>query len=214
MNPRRFFVFTLLLGALALGGCSQLAMNIPDAEQEGVLILRVPVESAALKTLVESYLRERDLFESTFLNSAPADELRINTKWRRDYSLRYYYRIWDRRERHLSSWRSQWKIRPLGLGQSTLEVRVLEVVFVGFPAEIDAGPLPSIDNKQNWYETDMDRLRARLEARRFWQTRLTSAPLPEDLRQFSAPTLNFPVLSKRYLSREQAVERRQRKRAF
>ena len=183
----------------ALGGCSHYALRVPDTGHEAPIFVTLPDSVPVAAHKIEKYLKLRGHYDSTYRPFDHPGEVRINEAWIRDSSLRFYMRYWDHRIRHLSGWRAQWVLKELPSGHSELRVKVLEILFVGLPEDAEEGP--DLDNKQSWFETNFDELRAGLEMRRFWATTYPVKKMPLALFQLKAPDLIFEPISKEEVRR-------------
>jgi hypothetical protein len=197
MKRLGLLLFPLLLGT----GCAQYGLELRGSDPSPVQPkVMVPEDVATVARALEEYLRERGSLESKRGNFGDP-QLRFTEAWRRGLSLRYHFRSFGDRDRHLSEWKSQWTLKSLGPQRSELSLKILEVIYIGVPNE--AGVRPEVEAVKNlayrdWFETPPDDMRALFELRRFWTSTWPRVPLPQQLANLKAPALDGPPASKEW----------------
>jgi hypothetical protein len=179
---------------LGLVHCTQYALRTAsDPNSNGVLRFQTPLPIAETEARLQAHLKERGKkFERRSIGPSTVFVL----DWVRDSSLRYHYLSGDQRQRHFSEWAMQWNLSSRSPNQTEVSLVVLELIFIGDRRK--AGPRPDAQlDHQQWFETPPDRLRAAVEARRFWVEKIgTQWPLPSTLSNINLPKLEGPPRSK------------------
>lgn len=195
------------------GACSKYGIRLSDGEMNErrpipaviEIDLPLPTVTASLK----NYLVSRNRFASVYSPPEnPESEVRLQQPWVRDTSLRYYTLEFDTRRRHTVDWKALWTLKRLDAHRTEIRLDIVEVLFMGPPLE--AGPGPLLNGQ--WFETERDSLRARLELRRFWNQKFPGRPLPATLGQIAVPSIEASPLAKRQL--EPSWKPLKRRRAF
>jgi len=194
-----------------LSGCAQYGLELrgsdPSPREPRIV---VPGDLYSVSQSLENYLHSHGRLESKSGHVAEA-KLRLTQTWNRGLSLRYYYRNYGDRSRHLGEWKSQWIARSLGPQQTEVSVKVLEVIYFG-PVD-QAGPRPDVEAVKNlpfrdWFETPPDNLRALFELRRYWTETYPRASLPAQLADLKVPSLDGPPASKEWPKPWEPLKRR------
>lgn len=196
--------FWMLWALLSITACSRYALRDYSNELQAPVEIELPETIDRAQQRLHKYLVSRGRFENLVTNSS--GKFIFVQPWVRDSSLRYYLLEYDTRYRHLSEWKAQWTLTEAGPFKTKLQLRVLEVIFLGPPDTLGARPRITRGSGRefifaDWVETDRDDLRASLEARRFWIEHYPRHPLPAPLAGFTQLTLEGPPRSIQSLER-------------
>lgn len=193
--------------------CSKSGIRLSDGELTerrpipAVIELDLPLPTVAAS--LKNYLASRNRLASTYVPPENPDaEVRFQQPWIRDTSLRYYTLEFDTRRRHTVDWKALWTLKRLEARRTEIHLDIVEILFMGPPYE--AGPGPLLNGQ--WFETERDTLRARLELRRFWNQKFPGRPLPAALGQIAVPSIEASPLAKSQL--EPTWKPLKRRRAF
>lgn len=165
-----------------------------DALQAPEARIRVPMSAIELETQLKNYLAEKKALKRRYTK----ENARIlETRWKSDESLRYFFTSISTRKRHLSQWKGVWSILPKGNDQSELHLIIGELIYC---EDVDglSAQHPTISSE--WYETNPDKLRASVEMSKFWKKLFPKQPLPRALKYEKAPELFIPPLAERQFS--------------
>jgi hypothetical protein len=174
---------TLLFLSLSLvSGCSRYVVVDDDVMSMKPIDIIVPQNAVGAADKLQRYLKNRGRLQDRHNDS---QAVMFVQPWVRDQSLRYQLLEFDERKRHLSEWKAQWTVQPLGRDRALVSLRVLEVIFVGPPDTLGNRPRITRTNRDfvvsDWFEAPPDHLRAALEARRFVNEQYPLMGLPLSL---------------------------------
>lgn len=198
---------------LGLAACSKYGIRLSERDPANrrpiPAVVEVDLPLPTVAATLKSYLAARDRLSSTYVPPEnPEAEIRFQQPWVRDTSLRYYTLEFDTRRRHTVDWKALWTLKRLETRRTEIRLDIIEALFMGPPLE--AGPGPLLNGQ--WFETERDSLRARLELRRFWNQSFPGRPLPPALGQIAVPSIEGSPLAKSQL--EPSWKPLRRRRAF
>jgi len=213
---RCYFAFAVII-LTHFSGCARYGLRHPQSlEYDGSVSVKVPDNFQVIEVKLRDWLKTRSLFEKVIRPTGLSQEVYYLTPWKRDFSLRYYYLEFDSRSRHISEWKSQWKLKVLNPEFSEIQVKVLEVIHMGpsnlapaFP-EIDEVKKLKITTNLDWAESAPDKIRALLELRRFFNETYPLSPLPAPLAVISVPSLEIGPLSHQWAQKSWTPVNRER----
>ncbi len=186
----------LIVGLALIAGCSRYVVVDDDVMALKPIDIVVPQNAVGAAEKLHRYLKQRRRLQDR--HNDPQAVMFVQP-WVRDQSLRYQLLEFDDRKRHLSEWKAQWTVQPLGRDRALLSLRVLEVIFVGPPETLGNRPRITNSNRDfvvsDWFEAPPDHLRAALEARRFVNEQYPLMGLPPALAAIPDLSLKGPPKS-------------------
>lgn len=137
--------------------CTQIGVSTKENINNGYFDKNLDLTTTKLRSEVESYLKERNLFERVDVQKNGT--IVIHQNWVQSPSLRYYLLNFDLRSRHLSEWKAAWVIEQAttSKSKSKLRIAVLELLYLGDPNDKVKAPEEA---NGNWVETSLDKDRA------------------------------------------------------